>query len=75
MKKSGKTNRFEPTDMSQENEFPDYVALFKREGWFTFFERITGFNPEVSYHFSQGFNNDIVTFYILKFEVTEELIA
>ena len=62
-------------DMSQENEFPDYVELFKRVGWFTFFERIKGFNPEVSYHFTQGFNNDTVTFNTLKFELTEELIT
>ena len=66
MKKSGKTNRFEPTDMSWENEFPNCVALFKREGWFTFFERITGFNPEVAYRFAHGFSNDTVTFDILK---------
>ena len=75
MKKSGKTNRFEPTDTSWENEFPDCATLFKRVGWFTFFERITGFNPEPSYRFAQGFNNDTVTFDTLKFELTEELIA
>ena len=75
MKKSGKTNRFEPTDTSWENEFPDCVALFKREGWLNFFERITGFNPEASYSFAQGFNNDTVTIDTLKFELTEELIT
>ena len=75
MKKSGKTNRFEPTDTSWENEFPDCVALFKREGWLNFFERITGFNPEASYRFAQGFNNDTVTIDTLKFELTEEVIA
>ena len=45
MKKSGKTNRFKPMDMSWENEFPDYATLFKRAGWFTFFEIIIVFNP------------------------------
>ena len=75
MKKSGKTNRFQPTDMNWENEFPACAALFKSAGWFTFFERIIVFNPEVSYRFAKGFNNDTVTFDILKFEVTEELIA
>ena len=75
MKKSGKTNRYEPTGTSWENNFPDCAALFKRAGWFTFFERIIGFNPEVSYHFSQGFSKDKVTFDTLNFELTKELIA
>ena len=41
MKKSGKTNIFEPTDTSWENDFPECATLFKRAGWFSFFERIT----------------------------------
>ena len=32
MKKSGKTNKYEPTDTSWENDFPKCAALFKREG-------------------------------------------
>ena len=75
MKKSGKTNRFEPTDTSWENDFPECAALFKKEGWFSFFERITGFNLQVSYCFAKGFIKDTVTFDTLKFELTEELIA
>ena len=75
MKKSGKTNIFEPTDMSWANDFLECAALFKRVGWFSFFERITGFNLEVSYCFAQGFIKDIVTFDTLKFELTEELIV
>ena len=62
MKKSGKTNRYEPTDMSWENDFLECEALFKRAGWFNFFENIIGFNPEVSYHFSQNFIKDTITF-------------
>ena len=46
MKKSWKTNRFEPTDTSWANDFPECVALFKRVGWFSFFENIIGFNLE-----------------------------
>ena len=75
MKKGGKTNRFEPTDTILENEFPDCETLFQRDGWFNFFERITGFNPKVSYHFAQGLVKDTVTFDTLKFELIEELIA
>ena len=65
MKKSGNTNRYEPTDTSWANDFPDFTTLFKRAGWFNFFERITGFNPEVSYRFSQGFVKDTVTLILL----------
>ena len=48
--------------------------MFQRAGWFDFFERIKGFNPEVSYHFAQGFDKDTVTFDTLKFELTKELV-
>ena len=72
--KSGKTNRYEPTDTSWAN-FPECATLFKRVGWFNFFEKITGFNPKVSYHFAQNFIKDTVTFDTLKFELTEELIS
>ena len=74
MKKSGKTNRYAPTDTSWENYFPKCAALFKREGWFNFFENITSFNPEVSYHFSQNFIKDTITFDTLKLELIEVLI-
>ena len=75
MKKGGKTNRYEPTDPIWENDFLDCAALFQMARWFNFFERIKGFNPEVSYHFAQGFVKDTVTFDTLKFEPIEELIA
>ena len=74
MKKSGKTNRYEPTDMSWENDFPECATLFKREGWFNFFEKITSFYLQVSYRFAQNFIKDTITFDTLKFELTKELI-
>ena len=49
--------------------------MFQRAGWFNYFERIYGFNPEVSYRFTQGFDKDMVSFDTLKFELTEELIT
>ena len=70
MKKSGKTNMYEPTDTSWENDFPECATLFKSVGWFNFFEKITGFNLEVSYHFSHNFIKDTVTFDTFKFELT-----
>ena len=75
MKKSGKTNRVESTDISWAESFPDCAAMFQRVGWFDFFQRINGFNPEVSYQFSQGFDKDTVLFDTLKFEMTRELIT
>ena len=73
--KSGKINRFEPTDISWATKFPKCATLFRTIGCFTFFEKITSFNPKVSHHFAQNFINDIVTFDTLRFEVTEDLIA
>ena len=75
MRRSGKTNKFEPTNRSWATNFPKCAALFRMAGWFSFFEKITGFNPEVSYHFAQKFINDIVTFDTLKFDLTEDLIT
>ena len=49
--------------------------MFQRDGWFYFFERIKGFNPEVSNGFAQCFDKDTVTFDTLRFELTKELIS
>ena len=75
MRRSGKTNRFEPTDTSWSTNFLECAALFRMAGWFSFFENITGFNPKVSYRFAQNFINDTVTFDTLKFQLKEDLIA
>ena len=74
MKKSGKTNRAKPTDTSSMSSFFYCAVIFQWFGWFDLFERIKGFNSEVSYHFSQGFDKDTVSFHTLKFELTRELI-
>ena len=52
MKRSGKTNRVEPSDMSWVQNFPDCAKLFSEEGWLVFFERIEGYHSEVSYKFA-----------------------
>ena len=74
MKRSGKTNRAEPSDMSWVQDFPDCARLFLEEGWLNYFEKIDGHHMEDSYKFSQGLDNDIVTFDTLKIELTRELI-
>ena len=40
MKRSGKTNRAKPLDMSWVQTFPDCAKLFAKAGWLMFFERI-----------------------------------
>ena len=75
MKRSGKTNRAEPSDMSQVQTFLDYARLFLEAGWLSFFERIDGYHTKVSHKFAQCLDKDIVTFDTLKFQLTRELIA
>ena len=75
MKKSGKTNRAEPSDLSWVNNFPDCVQLFLDAGWLMFFKKIEGYHAEVSYKFAQFLDKDIVSFDTLKFKLTKELIA
>ena len=58
MKKSGKTNRVEPSDMTWAKTFPECAKLFQEAGWFQYFERIDGHHTKVSYGFAQGLEKD-----------------
>ena len=75
MKKSGKTNRAEPSDLSWVKNFPQCTQLFLDAGWLTFFKKIEGYHDEVSYKFAQCLDKDIVSFDSLKFKLTKELTA
>ena len=75
MKKSGKTNRVEPLDLSWVKNFPDCAELFAEEGWLVFLEKIEGYHLEVSYKFAQCLDKDLVSFDTLKFKLTRELLA
>ena len=75
MKRSGKTNRAKPSDMTWAQNFRYCVRLFVEVGWLSFFERIEGHHTKVSYKFAQCLNNDIDTFDTLKFKLTRELLA
>ena len=75
MRKSGKINRFDPTDTSWAMKFPKCAELFRAAGWFGFFETIIGFNAEVSHHFAQNLINGTVTLNTIKLELTEGLVA
>ena len=75
MKRSGKTNRAEPSDMSWVQNFLDNAKLFLEAGWLNFFEKIDGYHTQVPYKFAQCLEKDIVTFDTLKIELNKELIA
>ena len=75
MKRSGKTNRVEPSDMTWVQTFPDYAKLFSEARWLIFFEIIEGYHSRVSYKFAQCLDKDMVTFDTLKFKLTRELLA
>ena len=70
MGKSGNINGFEPIDTSWAIKFTECVGLFKTTGWFIFFEKIFGFNLEVSHNFAKNFINETITFNTLRFELT-----
>ena len=75
MRKSGKTNRAEPTELNWIDQFPGCAELFQNAGWLDFFKNIDGYNPEISYKFSQFHNQDMVVFDTLNFKLTVELVA
>ena len=75
MKRSGKTNRVEPSNMSRVQTFPDCAKLFSEAGCLVSFERIEGYHSEDSYKFAQCLDKDMVTFDTLKFKLTRELLA
>ena len=52
MKRSGKTNRAKPSNMTWAKRFPGYGKLFQEAGWFQYFEKIDGYHSDVSYGFA-----------------------
>ena len=76
MKKTGKNNREEPSDLSWVQNFPDCAQLFAEAGWLVFFENIEGYHSEVSYKFAQWLDKDVVSFDTLNLlKLTRELLA
>ena len=75
MKKSGKTNRAEPTELNWIDKFPGCGELFENVGWLDFFKKIDGYNTEVSHKFAKCYNQDMVSFETLKFKLTVDLVA
>ena len=54
MKRSGKTNKAEPSNMGWAKSFLECAKLFQKVGWFKYFEKNDGYHYEVSYGFAQG---------------------
>ena len=75
MKRSGKTNRVEPTDLNWIDKFPRCAELFENSGWLIFFKKIDGYNVEVYHKFAQCYDKDTVSFDTLKFKLSKELVA
>ena len=75
MKKSGKTNRAEPTELNWIEKFLGCVELFENAGWLDLFKKIDGYNSKVSHKFAQCYNQDTISFDTLKFKLTVELVA
>ena len=75
MKKSGKTNRVEPTDLSWIDKFPECADLFANARWLTFFKKIDGYHAEVSHKFAQCYDKDTMSFDTLQFKLTKELVV
>ena len=61
-------------DTSWAEEFHECATIFEGPGWFEFFQKIDGFNLELSYRFAQGLDKNTVAIESLKFELTRELI-
>ena len=75
MKRSGKTNRAEPTDLSGIDKFLACAELFGNVGWLIFYKKIDGYNAEVSHKFAQCYDKDTISFDTLKFKLTTDLVA
>ena len=75
MKKTGKTNRAEPTDLSWIDKFTECAELFENVGWLTFFKKIDGYHAEVCHTFAQCYEKYTVSFDTLQFKLTKELVA
>ena len=62
MKKGGKLCRLEPVNTKRAEDFLDCAELFRRPSWFSFFEKIIGYNMEVTRSFVQNCSNSVFEF-------------
>ena len=72
---SGKLHRFEPINTQCDEEHPQCINMPMDAVWFSFFDKIRGYNVEVTQQFSYKFIRSYVDFKILSFEVSYASIA
>ena len=76
MKKgNGKICGIETTNVKWDEDFPKCANMIKNAGWFSFFERISGHNLEVTNAFVKNYTDSSVNFPTLSFKVNEATIA
>ena len=74
-KRSGKICRFELVNLKWAEEFPQCAKTLRDMAWLSFFERVSGYNVEVTKYFSKNYSNSSMNFQTLNFEVNEGSIA
>ena len=74
-KNSGNLCRFEPINMKWAEEFPKVAKLLMDAGWYSFFERVRGYNTEVTMCLAKSYTGSSVNCQNLIFELNEGSIA
>ena len=76
MKKvAGKICKLEPTNVKWAEEFPKCAEMMQNGGWFSFCERLSGHNLEVTNAFVKNYKASSVIFQTLSFKVNEATIV
>ena len=73
-KNSGKLCRFEPVNLKWVEEFSQCAKMLIDAGWYSF-ERVGGYNVEVTKSFAKNYTGSSINFQTLSFELNEGLIA
>ena len=61
-KMSGKSHKFEPVNTRWAEEHRQCAQMLKDAGWFVFFDKLKGYNVEVSKEFAKKFTGTQVDF-------------
>ena len=57
------------------DEFPQCAKMLVDMGWFSFFERVRGYNVEVTKYFSTNYTNSYINIQTMNFKVNEGSIV
>jgi hypothetical protein len=67
--------RYEPTNTTQVRRNPEVWKIFQNAGWDVYFERLQGFDADITAEFAQNLDGHSSMVRGLKIRVTEETIA